>query len=104
VRAKSREESQISEKSTKRQEEKERITWHTAFYDAIRLELYECRDVLAFELERPLTSEPLRIDAVVIKKKPGDVIKKNIASIFKGHNIVSSRVPKIRLGFGIFTK
>jgi hypothetical protein len=66
--------------------------------------LYEYRDVLSFEFERPLTSEPLRIDAVVIKKKPGVVIKKNIASIFKGHNIVEFKSPEDSLAVEDFHK
>ncbi|MDR0708177.1 MAG: hypothetical protein LBF60_09965 [Treponema sp.] len=66
--------------------------------------MYEYRDVLSFEFERPLTSEPLRIDAVVIKKKPGVVIKKNIASIFKGHNIVEFKSPEDSLAVEDFHK
>ncbi|MDR1220557.1 MAG: hypothetical protein LBK73_13240 [Treponema sp.] len=66
--------------------------------------MYEYRDVLAFEFERPLTSEPLRIDAVVVKKKPGVEIKKGIASIFKGHNIVEFKSPEDSLGVGDFHK
>jgi hypothetical protein len=31
---------------------KQPVTWHTAFYDAIRLELFQYRDVLSFELLR----------------------------------------------------
>jgi hypothetical protein len=48
---------------------KQAVTWHTAFYDAIRLELYRYRDVLSFEFEHPLNAEPLRIDE---KKRGGD--------------------------------
>ncbi|MDR2785170.1 MAG: hypothetical protein LBB83_04565 [Treponema sp.] len=70
-----------------------RITWHTAFCDAIRLELLPYADVLDFDIEHPLTREPLRIDVIIIKKKENVTIDKNIAAIFRGRNIVEYKSP-----------
>jgi hypothetical protein len=65
-----------------------RITWHTAFYDAIRLELIDYLDILEFKIEHQLSREPLRIDLVIIKKKRDVVIDKKIAAVFRGQNIL----------------
>ncbi|MDR2096478.1 MAG: hypothetical protein LBP76_13330 [Treponema sp.] len=70
-----------------------RVTWHTAFIDAIRLSLINYQDALDFDIEYQLTREPLRIDLIIIKKKQDVIIDKNIASIFKGKNIVEFKGP-----------
>jgi hypothetical protein len=70
-----------------------RVTWHTAFIDAIRLSFINYHDVLIFDIEHQLTREPLRIDLVIIRKKKDVVIDKKIASIFKGSNIVEYKGP-----------
>ena len=72
---------------------KERIAWHPAFVEAIRAELEEYRDVLEFRAEYPLTTEPLRIDVLIVKKRADAVIKKNIARIFREHNIIEYKSP-----------
>jgi hypothetical protein len=82
----------------------ERIIWHNAFYDAIRLELDEYKDVLTFEFEHQLTTEPLRMDVLIIKKEPEAIIEKNIASIFKGHNVVEYKSPDDYLSVNNFHK
>jgi hypothetical protein len=79
-----------------------RITWHTAFCDAIRMELLPYADILDFDIEHPLTREPLRIDVIIIKKKKEAVIDKNIAAIFKGRNIVEYKSPEDSLGIADF--
>jgi hypothetical protein len=68
---------------TERDEDGERINWHQAFYGALHLELNEYRFCLKFETEHQLTAEPLRIDVLIIKKKPETVIKKNIGAVFR---------------------
>jgi hypothetical protein len=71
----------------------ERIHWHPAFFEAIQKELEEYKDVLEFEAEHPLTEEPLRMDVLIIKKHRDTVIKKNIAAIFRAHNVVEFKSP-----------
>jgi hypothetical protein len=69
------------------------IPWHPAFVQAVRLELEQYRDVLDFQTEYRLTSEPLEIDVIIIKKTPGAVIEKNIARIFKKVNLLEYKSP-----------
>ena len=70
-----------------------RTSWHPAFAQAIENEFEDSKDALTFETEHPLTSEPLRIDILIIKKKKDVVIKKNIGRIFRGFNIVEYKRP-----------
>ena len=69
------------------------IAWHPAFVEAIKLELEAYGDSLEFFPEYQLTSEPLRIDCVVIKKTKDVVIKKNIAAIFRDVNLLEYKSP-----------
>jgi hypothetical protein len=70
-----------------------RISWHPAFAQAIENELEESKDALTFETEHQLTTEPLRIDVLIIKKKKDVVIKKNIGQIFRGYNVIEYKRP-----------
>jgi hypothetical protein len=70
-----------------------RIDWHPAFFEAIQMELEAYKDILEFHPECPLTSEPLRIDCVIIKKVKDVVINKNIAVIFKEWNLFEYKSP-----------
>jgi hypothetical protein len=69
------------------------IPWHPAFVQAIKLELEPYRDSLEFIPEYQLTSEPLEIDVVIVKKAPDLVIEKNIARIFRGRNVLEFKSP-----------
>jgi hypothetical protein len=64
-----------------------------AFVQAIKLELEPYRDSLEFIPEYRLTSEPLEIDMVIVKKAPDLVIEKNIARIFRRINILEYKSP-----------
>ncbi|GHU02798.1 hypothetical protein FACS1894147_05510 [Spirochaetia bacterium] len=74
-------------------EDSQNIAWHPAFFEAIQLELADYKDVLQFISEYQLTTEPLRIDVLIIKKPPDVVIEKNIAAIFRAVNIVEYKSP-----------
>jgi hypothetical protein len=69
------------------------IPWHPAFVQAIKLELEPYRDALEFIPEYQLTTEPLEIDVVIVKKAPDLVIEKNIARIFRRINILEYKSP-----------
>ena len=56
------------------------------------MELQEYRGDLEFHPEWPLTSEPLKIDCIVMKKAKA-VIKKNIAVIFREWNLIEYKSP-----------
>ena len=80
-----------------------RILWHPAFVQAFRHELEGYLDMLTFESEYQLTTEPLRIDLLIIKKEKGVVIEKNIARIFRSCNVVEYKSPSDHVtieGFG----
>ena len=85
-------------------EENALIDWHTAFYEAIQLELAAYRGQLEFHFEFELTAEPLKIDCVVIKKEKGVEIKKNIAAIFREWNILEYKSPEDYVSVSDFYK
>jgi len=80
------------EKMEQKQPEKG-IEWHSAFIEALQMELQAYQDVLKFDPEHPLASKPLKIDCVVIKKVKDVAIKKNIAAIFRGWNLLEYKSP-----------
>jgi len=71
----------------------EKIQWHPAFYDAIKAELDDYSPYLSFIPERQLTSEPLRMDLLIIKKLSDIKIEKNIGRIFQRDNIMEYKSP-----------
>ena len=75
------------------EQQKENIQWHPAFCSATELELREDKDNLEFESEHQLSSSPLKIDLMVIKKKPGVKTKNEIGHIFMTHNIIEYKCP-----------
>jgi hypothetical protein len=77
---------------------------HSAFFDAIRLELAAWQDVLDFQAEHPLNREPLRIDVLIIKKINNLAINKNIAAIFRRENILEFKSPDDSLSVADFHK
>ena len=80
------------------------IAWHPAFVEALKLELEVYGNSLEFYPEYQLTSEPLRIDCVVIKKVPDLVIKKNIAVIFREVNLLEYKSPEDYISVADFYK
>ena len=81
------------EKSLEKDGETTAIPWHPAFVEALKMELSAYQEVLDFQPEYQLTSEPLRIDCVVIKKLKNVAIKKNIAAIFREWNLIEYKSP-----------
>jgi len=68
-------------------DESNKVFWHEAFFEALQLEFHQYLDALIFDNEYQLSKEALIMDVLVIKKKPGQHIDKNIGRIFKAHNI-----------------
>jgi hypothetical protein len=62
------------------------------------------RKVLSFEFEYSLNTEPLRIDAVIIKKRPQAVINNPLGAIFRKVNIVEYKSPGKSLSLKDFHK
>jgi hypothetical protein len=81
-----------------------RTVWHPAFIQALKMELKKYHNVLEFHTEFQLTSEPLKIDCVVIKKKQNIKIDKNIAAIFRNWNIIEYKSPTAYFSISNFYK
>jgi hypothetical protein len=79
-------------------------SWHPAFVEAIKLELDQYEDILEYTPEYQLTKEPLRIDVVIVKKRKNVPIKKNIAAIFRGHNLIEYKSPSDYMSLEDFYK
>jgi hypothetical protein len=81
-----------------------KLRWHPAFLQAMQLELFDYRDSLEFKYEYQLTSEPLRIDLLIIKKLKGMAIEKNIARMFRADNLLEYKSPDAYLSVNDFLK
>jgi len=90
--------------SDEHNEENGKLNWHPAFFQAIRLELSDYKDSLEFKYEYQLTTEPLRIDIVIIKKPKELVINKNIARIFRAVNLLEYKSPEDYLSVNDYFK
>jgi hypothetical protein len=55
---------------------------------------------LDFLSEYQLSKEPLRVDVVVVRKRPGLVVDKNIGRIFRGHNLFEYKSPTDYISVG----
>jgi hypothetical protein len=82
----------------------DKLKWHPAFLQAVQQELFDYRDSLEFKYEYQLTSEPLRIDLIIIKKPKSIVIDKNIARIFRTDNLLEYKSPADYLSVNDFLK
>jgi hypothetical protein len=58
----------------------EKLKWHPAFLQALQRELIDYKDSLQFHYEYQLTTEPLRIDLLVIKKPRDLAIETDLPS------------------------
>lgn len=74
--------------------DKDMLAWHPGFQAALQIELMEDKDALQFEKEYNLTENPLRIDTLIIKVKPGMVIRKSIGKLFRQYNVVEYKSPE----------
>ena len=87
------------------QETKENILqWHPAFFAGIQIELAEEAEHLVFESEHTLSTKPMQIDVLIIKKHTKKKLRKNIGRIFKGHNIIEYKSPDDTLAIDDFYK
>jgi len=82
----------------------QKLHWHPAFLQAIKVELIDFKDVLEFREEYYLTTEPLRIDLLIIKKPKDLLIDKNFARIFRSDNILEYKSPEDSLSVKDFWK
>lgn len=84
--------------------EEGKIQWHPAFGAALRIELAGELEKVQIEEEHLLGKSPLQIDIVLLKKKPGEKIVKNIGRIFRNYNIIEYKSPDDNLSIRDFYK
>ena len=85
--------------------EKEKLLqWHSAFFAGIQIELEEEAENLIFENEHMLSTKPMQVDVLIIKKNTERKIKKNIGQIFRKYNIVEYKSPDDYLSVDDFYK
>ena len=77
---------------------------HPGFVAAMNLEFRENRDDLIYEKEYNLSTKPLEIDLLVIKKEPDVQVSNEIGKLFRGHNIVEYKSPEDHLDIDVFYK
>ncbi len=82
----------------------DKIQWHPACCSAVELELRQYKKYLVYEREHNLGKMPLKIDLLIIKKKPDIVIRNDIADFFLGNNILEYKSPGDDLNVGTFYK
>ena len=80
------------------------IQWHPAFCSAMELELRENKDDLEYIREHNLSKMPLKIDFLIIKKKPNVVIKNEIGDFFLSNNLFEYKSPGDTMNAGTFYK
>ena len=73
--------------------DKKLLQWHPAFYASLQIELAEDAPMLTFENEHLLSTKPIQIDVLIIKKQPDYKVKKNIGHIFRNYNIIEYKAP-----------
>lgn len=83
---------------------KRKVQWHPAFAAALRIELEKELEDLIIEEEHLLSHKPLQIDILLIKKTSKQQLDKNIARIFKEHNIIEYKSPNDSLSINDFYK
>lgn len=80
------------------------LQWHPAFFAGLQIELENDRENLIFENEHQLSTKPMEIDVMVIKKNKNLPVKKNIGRIFRMYNIIEYKSPKDYLSIDDFYK
>lgn len=83
---------------------KETLQWHPGFFAALQIEFEEEQEKLIFENEHQLSEKPMAIDALVIKVKAGEKIKKNIGRLFCRYNIIEYKSPDDYLNINDYYK
>lgn len=80
------------------------LQWHTAFFAGIQIELEEEAEYLIFENEHMLSTKPMQVDVLIIKKNSEKKIRKNIGQIFRKYNIIEYKSPEDYLSVDDFYK
>lgn len=78
--------------------------WHPAFFGSLQIEFEQEADKLIFENEHQLSTKPMAIDVLIIKKISNEPLRKNIGRIFRKYNIIEYKSPDDYLSIDDFYK
>ena len=78
--------------------------WHPPFCASIQLELKEYKSILEYSMEYALSTKPLLIDLLIIKKAQEVRIENEIGRKFRSHNIIEYKSPNDRLSIKNYLK
>jgi hypothetical protein len=71
----------------------DKISWHPAFVEGLKENYKAYGAGLEYKDEFQLSKEPLKIDVIVVKKRPDIVVDTDTGRIFRGHNIFEYKSP-----------
>ena len=78
--------------------------WHPPFCASMQLELKEYKSILEYLMEYALSTKPLLIDLLVIKKLQGIEIENEIGRRFRTHNVIEYKSPDDNLSIEDYLK
>ena len=78
--------------------------WHPPFCASMQLELKEYKSILEYSMEYALSTKPLLIDLLIIKKAQEVQIENEIGRKFRSHNIIEYKSPDDRLSIDNYLK
>ena len=78
--------------------------WHPPFCASMQLELKEYKSILEYSMEYALSTKPLSIDLLIIKKAQEVQIENEIGRKFRSHNIIEYKSPDDRLSIDNYLK
>ena len=78
--------------------------WHPPFCASMQLDLKEYKSILEYLMEYALSTKPLLIDLLVIKKLQGIEIENEIGRRFRSHNVIEYKSPDDNLSIEDYLK
>ena len=94
----------ISGHSSHKKSTQKRTQWHPPFCASMRLELIKDKTKLDYTMEHCLSTKPLQIDLLIIKKVKNAKIINEIGQFFKQHNVCEYKSPDDDLDIDVFFK
>ena len=81
-----------------------RLDWHSGFECRLMISFRKYSEDLTIEREHPLSSEPLRIDFIVIKKHTETKINNDLGRDFRTYNLIEYKNPNDELNIDVLWK
>ncbi len=83
---------------------KKNIDWHSGFAGGLGLCFRRYRDYITIVREHQLSKQPMRIDFIVLKKKPDIIIDNVLGRDFRTYNIIEYKNPYDALNIDVIWK